>query len=130
MSKFHSQDESVTQDTTEPLVQLWLLRLLIRLGAFRKHFCNNHSRYSDDELAFSLADIFAIDMEHYKTEDDDINYKEVLKRLDKLYVSAEKKIQPRHSPQVPGRQRPTPFSACRVVCDGLPHSGIRRSYPH
>ena len=92
MSKFHSQNESVTQDTTEPLVQLWLLRLLIRLGAFRKHFCNNRSRYSDDELAFSLADIFAIDMEHYKTEDDDIDYKEVFKRLDKLYVSAEKKL--------------------------------------
>ncbi|MDE0154795.1 MAG: AAA family ATPase [Gammaproteobacteria bacterium] len=92
MSKYPSQDESVTQDTTEPLVQLWLLRLLIRLGAFRKHFCNNHSRYSDDELAFSLADIFAIDMEHYKTEDDDIDYKEALKRLDKLYVSAEKKL--------------------------------------
>lgn len=92
MSKFHSQDESVTQDTMEPLVQLWLLRLLIRLGTFRKHFCNNRSRYSDDDLAFSLADIFAIDMEHYKTEDDDIDYKEALKRLDKLYVSAEKKL--------------------------------------
>ncbi|MDE0512154.1 MAG: ATP-binding protein [Gammaproteobacteria bacterium] len=92
MSKFHSQNESVTQDSMEPLVQLWLLRLLIRLGAFRKHFCNNRSRYSDDELAFSLADIFAIDMEHYKTEDDDIDYKEVFKRLDKLYVSAEKKL--------------------------------------
>ena len=92
MSKFHSQDESVTQDSMEPLVQLWLLRLLIRLGAFKKHFCNNRGRYSDDELAFSLADIFAIDMERYKTEDDDIDYKEALKRLDKLYVSAEKKL--------------------------------------
>ena len=89
MSKFPPQDESVTQ---EPLVQLWLLRLLIRLGAFRKHFCNNRSRHSDDELAFSLADIFAIDMEHYKTEDDDIDYREALKRLDRLYVSAEKKL--------------------------------------
>ena len=92
MSKFHSQDESVTQDNMEPLVQLWLLRLLIRLGAFKKHFCNNRSRYSDDELVFSLADIFVIDMEYYKTEDDDIDYNEALKRLDKLYVSAEKKL--------------------------------------
>ena len=92
MSKYHSQVESVTQDSMEPLVQLWLLRLLIRLGVFKKHFCNNRSLFSDDDLAFSLADIFAIDMEHYKTEDDEIDYKEVLKCLDKLYVSAEKKL--------------------------------------
>ena len=41
MSKFHSQDELVTQDSIEPLVQLWLLRLLLRLDAFKKHYCNN-----------------------------------------------------------------------------------------
>ena len=91
MSKFHSQDESVTQDSMELLVQLWLLRLLIQLGLFKKHYCNNRSRYSDDELIFSLAEIFAIDMEPCMVEDDDIDYKEVLKRLDKLYVTAEKK---------------------------------------
>ena len=36
MSKSHSQDESVTQDNMEPLVQLWLLRLLIRLDAVQE----------------------------------------------------------------------------------------------
>ena len=92
MSKYPSQDESVIQDSMEPLVQLWLLRLLTRLGLFKKHFCNNRGRYSDDELAFSLADIFAIDMEHYKTEDDDIDYKEMIKHFDKLYVGAEKNL--------------------------------------
>ena len=91
MSKFHSQHESVTQDSMEPLVQLWLLRLLIRRGLFKKHYCNNRSHYSDDELVFSLADTFAIDMESCMLEDDDIDYKEVLKRLEKLYVNAEKK---------------------------------------
>ena len=92
MSKYSSQDESVIQDSMEPLVQLWLLRLLSRLGLFKKHFCNNRSRHSDDDLAFSLADIFAIDMEHYKTEDDDIDCKEMSKRFDKLYVGAEKNL--------------------------------------
>ena len=90
MSKFPSQDESVTQDSMEPLVQLWLLRLLIRLGLFKKHFCNNRSRYSEDELIYSLSEIFAIDMEYCKTEDDDIDYKKVLKHLDKLYINTEK----------------------------------------
>ena len=103
MSKSHSQDESVTQDNMEPLVQLWLLRLLIRLDLFKKHYCNNRSRYSDDELVFSLADIFAMDMEYYKTEDDDIDYKEALRRLDKLYVSAEKNVTTRPPyPEWPG----------------------------
>ena len=90
MSKFHSQDELVTQDSMEPLVQLWLLRLLIRLESFRKSYCKMHRHYSEDELIYSLADIFAIDMENCKTEDDDIDYKVVLKHLDKLYINTEK----------------------------------------
>ena len=91
MSKFHSQNEVISRDGMEPLVQLWLLRLLIRLGLFKKHLCSNRSRYDHDEMAFSLMDIFAIDMERYQRAGEDIDYKKVLKRFGKLYVSAEKK---------------------------------------
>ena len=90
MNKCHLQEEAVSQESMEPVVQLWLLRLLVRLGIFRKYLCDNHSFFSEDELIVSLADMFAIDMQDYKVEDD-IDFRRVLKRLEKLHVSAEKK---------------------------------------
>ena len=74
----------------ESLLRLWLLRLLVRPHMFNR--CR--SSYRDEELIYSLAEIFDIDMESCKTKDDDIDDKKVLKRLDKLYENTEKNWPP------------------------------------
>ena len=79
----------------ESLIRLWLLRLLVRLHAFNR--CR--SSYRDEELIYSLGEIFDIDMESCKTKDDDIDDKKVLKRLDKLYENTEKKLKPATAPR-------------------------------
>ena len=92
MGKYQPQHKTGSPDGIEPLVQLWLLRLLIRLEVFKKNFCKINRRYPDDELVYSLGEIFAIDVEDFRTEEDDIDYKEVFKRLDRLYATTEKKL--------------------------------------
>ena len=99
MGKHQPQDKTGSPDKVEPLVQLWLLRLLIRLEVFKKNFCNMHRRFPDDELVYSLGEIFAIDVENFRTEEDDIDYKEVFKRLDRLYATTEKKLKNATAPE-------------------------------
>ena len=101
MGKYHSEDNSGSGSGAgvESLVRLWLLRLLIRLETFRKHICETRRHYPDDELIYSLAEVFDIDMESCKKEDDDIDYKEVLKRLHGLYLTTEKKLKDATAPE-------------------------------
>ena len=99
MGKYQPQHKTGSPDGTEPLVQLWLLRLLIRLEVFKKNFCKINRRYPDDELVYSLGEIFAIDVEDFRTEEDDIDYKEVFKRLDRLYATTEKKLKNATAPE-------------------------------
>ena len=99
MGKYQSEDKAGPPDGVEPLVQLWLLRLLIRLGTFKKSFCKMHSHFHDDELVYSLGEIFAIDVDGFRTEEDDIDYKEVFKRLDRLYATTEKKLKNATAPE-------------------------------
>lgn len=99
MSTYHSEDKAGSLDVVESLVRLWLLRLLIRLEISKEHFYMSHRRNPDDELLYSLAEIFDIDMEDCKTEDDDIDYKEAFKRFDKLYATAEKKLKDAPAPE-------------------------------
>ncbi len=87
MSIHPSDDKTGPLIEVEPLVRLWLLRLLNRLKTFK----NNFLIYEDD-LTYSLAEIFDIDMEYCKKEDDDIDHKEVLKRLDRLFKYGEKTL--------------------------------------
>ena len=90
MGKYHSEDNSGTVE--EPLVRLWLLRLLVGVEAFKKGIRDRLHRYSEEELVCSLAEIFDIDMESCTTNDDDIDYKEVYKHLQRLYVATENKL--------------------------------------
>ena len=99
MSKYHSEDKADSLNGVEPLVRLWLLRLLIRLEIFKKHFCKMNRHYLDYELLCSLAEIFDIDMEYCKTEDEDLDYKEARNRFDKLYVTTEKKLKDASAPE-------------------------------
>ena len=92
MGKKHSEGKSGSLNSVEPLVRLWMLRLLIRLGAFERIFRNKFSRCGEEEHIYALAEIFDIDMESCKTEDDDIDYKEMLKRLVSLYKKSEKSL--------------------------------------
>ncbi|MDE0512135.1 MAG: ATP-binding protein [Gammaproteobacteria bacterium] len=101
MGKYHSEDNSGSgsRPGADPLVQLWLLRLLVGVGTFKRSFRDRLHRYSEEELVYSLAEIFDIDMEACRTEDDDIDYKEVLKRLHRLYVNTEKKLKDATAPE-------------------------------
>ena len=101
MGKYHSENNSGSGSGAgvEPLVQLWLLRLLIRLETFRKHIRETRRHYPDDELIYSLAEVFDIDLESCKKEDNDIDYKEVLKRLHRLYVTTEKELKDATAPE-------------------------------
>ena len=101
MGKYHSENNSGSGSGagTEPLVRLWLLRLLVGVEAFKKGFRDRFHRHSEEELVYSLAEIFDIDMESCKTEDDDIDCKEVLKRLRRLYVTTEKELKDATAPE-------------------------------
>ncbi len=99
MGKHQPQDKTGSPDGIEPLVQLWLLRLLIRLETFRKHIRETRRHCPDDELIYSLAEVFDIDLEACKKEDNDIDYKEVLKRLHRLYVTTEKELKDATAPE-------------------------------
>ena len=101
MGKYHSENNSGSGSGAgvEPLVQLWLLRLLIRLETFRKHIRETRRHYPDDELIYSLAEVFDIDLESCKKEDNDIDYKEVLKRLHRLYVTTENELKDATAPE-------------------------------
>ena len=80
-SRFESNHLS---EDTPSLLRLWLLRLLVPLGGYKKLL---RERYSSDDLLNSLAEIFDIDMEDYQTEDDEIDRKELIKHIEKLYLS-------------------------------------------
>ena len=99
MGKYQPEDKTGSPDGIEPLVQLWLLRLLIRLEIFGKHVFETRRHYHNDELIYSLAEIFDIDVESCKTEGDDIDCKKVFKRLHRLYVTTEKKLKDATTPK-------------------------------
>ena len=90
MGNYHPEHTSGAGE--EPLVRLWLLRLLVGAEAFEKSFRNRTHRYSEEELVCSLAEVFDIDIEACRTEDDDIDCKEALRRLHRLYVTTENKL--------------------------------------
>ncbi len=99
MGKHQPEDKAGSPDGVEPLVQLWLLRLLIRLEIFGKHVFETRRHYHNDELIYSLAEIFDIDVESCKTEGDDIDCKKVFKRLHRLYATTEKKLKDATTPK-------------------------------
>ena len=94
-SRFKSNHPS---EDIPSLLRLWLLRLLVPLGGYKKLL---RERYSSDDLLNSLAEIFDIDMEDYETEDDEIDQKELLKHIEKLYLSvkADKTLRPDRAPE-------------------------------
>ena len=102
MSNYHSENNSGSGSDAGavPLVRLWLLRLLVRLGAFEKKYCRASSyRSRDEELVYSLAEIIDIDMEFCKTEDDDIDFKKLSRRLGNLYKDGEKSLKHAAAPR-------------------------------
>ena len=98
MGNYHPEDTNGPGSGEEPLVRLWLLRLLVGVEAFEKSFRNKIHRYSEDELIYSLAEIFGIDTDSCRTEDDDIDGKEVSKRLHRLYATTENKLKDATAP--------------------------------
>ena len=130
MGNYHPEDTSGSGAGVEPLVRLWLLRLLVGAEAFEKSFRNKTHRYSEEELICSLAEVFDIDMEACRTEDDDIDCKEALRRLHRLYLTTENTLKDATAPECLAGERRTPVGAGRAVCNGLPHPGICRSHPH
>ncbi len=99
MSTYHPEYKAGSLDGVEPLIRLWLLRLLNRPGIIKERFYKSHSFYLGGGVLNSLAEIFDIDMEDCKTERDDIDYTEVFKRFDKLYATAEKKVKDASTPE-------------------------------
>lgn len=88
MGNYHPEDTNDSGAGVEPVVRLWLLRLLFRLNEFNGLFLLSR----DGELIYSLAEVFDIDMKSCKTEDDDIDYREVLRRLNRLCKDGEKTL--------------------------------------
>ena len=99
MGNYHPEDTNGSGAGVEPLVRLWLLRLLVGAEAFEKSFRNKIHRYSEDELICSLAEVFDIDMESCRTEEDDIDCREALRRLHRLYVTTENKLKDATAPE-------------------------------
>ena len=91
---------------TSPLVQLWLLRLLIHLGRYEKFFSYSRHIYisdrfsdaTDDPFDF-LMEIFNIDMQRCKTANNEIDSQKVLKCLRSLYETAEKQSEKTRPPE-------------------------------
>ena len=89
MGKHQPEDKAGCPDEVEPLVKLWLLRLLNRPEGMGKR---SYSHCLEDQLIYSLAEIFDIDIESCTTENDEINGREFLKHIRRLYVTTEKKL--------------------------------------
>ena len=90
---YFSCDKTVSSTGVEPLVRLWLLRLLVPLEASKR--CFNHEPRFMHEIGYevfnSLVAIFNIDMECCKSLDNQIDHGKALMCLRKLYESSEKR---------------------------------------
>ena len=94
MSRPNSSGTTVYNDTIDPLIQLWLLRILVPLEAHKKVFSRRYGYcvgLADDSFEY-LMDNFNVDPNDYKTVDEEIDHQKGLKCLHKLYESAEKKF--------------------------------------
>ena len=92
MRRAHSFNKTWDTTRVEPLVRLWLLRLLVPM-AVGKHTFSERSKY-DYELGEShfrfIAEIFDTENEWYTKSNNRINPKKALNCLHKLYVAEEK----------------------------------------
>ena len=86
----------------EPLVRLWLLRLLVLMGLGKNCF-NQRDRYDyvpGEDFPHSLAQIFDTGNGWYTKSHNRINPKKVLNCLHKLYVTEEKNLSKARAPRI------------------------------
>ena len=86
----------------EPLVRLWLLRLLVTMGIGKNCF-NQRDRYDyvpGEDFPHSLAQIFDTGNGWYTKSHNRINPKKALNCLHKLYVTEEKNLSKARAPRI------------------------------
>ena len=102
MRRSYSFKKTWDSTSVEPLVRLWLLRLLVPMGV-GKHTFSERSKYDyehGESLFHFLADIFDTENEWYTKSNNRINPNKALHCLHKLYVAEEKKPRKAKAPRI------------------------------